>query len=162
MKGGLAHILALVLFLFAAGPAYSQIYQWVDENGVVHLSDRPPLVEQQVESLELAPYLPPAPDSSSTSAPGKQERTTGPEKKARRPGKTEIYITSWCPHCKKAVAFLRTKGVRFQIYDIEKDARAKKRMHELGGTGGVPFAVIRGTTVLGFSKKRYEEALGLR
>lgn len=35
-------------------------------------------------------------------------------------------------------------------------------MKALGGTGGVPFAVINGKKVLGFSAKRYKTVLGLR
>ena len=74
----------------------------------------------------------------------------------------EIYTTSWCKYCKKAIAFLKSNRVKFRQYDIEKDLNAAKRMKALGGTGGVPFALINGKSVYGFTPDRYRQALGLR
>jgi hypothetical protein len=34
-------------------------------------------------------------------------------------------------------------------------------MKSLGGTGGVPFAIINGKKVYGFSTKSYKQAFGL-
>jgi hypothetical protein len=54
--------LALVL---AAGVALAQAYRWVDENGVVHYSDRPQAGAEEVE-LETAPAIniPPRPTAT--------------------------------------------------------------------------------------------------
>lgn len=71
----------------------------------------------------------------------------------------ELYVTSWCPYCKKAQNFLNSKGVDFKLYDIEKDAGAAKRKNQLDPGRGVPFAVINGVKVSGWSKRAYEEAL---
>jgi glutaredoxin len=82
-------------------------------------------------------------------------RTTAP--------KVELYITSWCPWCKKAVEFFRARGIPFTEYDIEKDQAAARRHRELaGGRSGVPFAVINGQRIHGYSPEEYEMALQKR
>ncbi len=57
---------------------------------------------------------------------------------------------------------MRTNLIKFKQYDIEKDPNAAKMMFALGGTGGVPFAIINGKKVPGFSTSTYKHALGLR
>jgi glutaredoxin-like YruB-family protein len=73
--------------------------------------------------------------------------------------KVELYTTSWCPYCEKARGFLRAKGISFTEYDVEKDKDAARRLEQLDGRGGVPFAVIDGRGVHGFSEAAYERAL---
>ena len=68
----------------------------------------------------------------------------------------EIYITDWCPYCKKAIQFLRSLGISPKIYNIEKDAEARKRKDKLDSKPGVPFAIINGTPVHGFSESYYK------
>lgn len=72
----------------------------------------------------------------------------------------DIYITDWCPYCKKAIAFLRSKNIAFKVHDIEKNAEAKARKQKLTpGFTGIPVAVINGKILKGFSPSRYEKAL---
>ena len=73
--------------------------------------------------------------------------------------KVEIYTAVWCGACKKAKQWLRGKNIPFQEYDVENDADAALRMQKLGGGGGIPFAVINGSTIEGFSAYRYSSAL---
>lgn len=73
--------------------------------------------------------------------------------------KVEIYTAAWCGACKKAKQWLHEKHIPFQEYDVEKDGNAALRMQKLGGGGGIPFAVINGSTVEGFSAYRYSSAL---
>ena len=47
-------------------------------------------------------------------------------------------------------------------YDIEKDKQAARRKNRLTGESGVPFAMINGQPVHGFSPGAYERALGIR
>jgi glutaredoxin len=70
-----------------------------------------------------------------------------------------LYITSWCRYCKQARNFLRSRGIPFTEYDIEKDKRAAIRKKRLDKQKGVPFAIIYGQKVNGFSKELYEKAL---
>jgi glutaredoxin len=75
--------------------------------------------------------------------------------------KVEIYITSWSPLCKRAIRFLKTKGVQYVAYDIAKDKDAAKRKDALDSEKGVPFALINGEKIHGFSAEGYSAALNL-
>ncbi|MBI5888617.1 MAG: glutaredoxin family protein [Deltaproteobacteria bacterium] len=62
--------------------------------------------------------------------------------------KIEIFVTSWCPYCKKLLASLDANGIAYTKYDIEKDSNARAVYKSLGG-GGVPLTRIGSTTVRG-------------
>ena len=74
----------------------------------------------------------------------------------------EIYVTSWCPYCTQAIKFLRENRIPYIAYDIEKDSEAAKRKERLSPRKGVPFAVINGKKIYGFSAEVYSQALGLK
>ena len=76
--------------------------------------------------------------------------------------KVEIFVTSWCPYCKEAIEFLQVHRIPFAVYDIEKDKEAAKRKDRLSPNPGVPFAVINGKKIFGFSPHAYAEALNLK
>ena len=71
----------------------------------------------------------------------------------------ELYITSWCPYCQKAKDYLDEQGVEYRVYDIEKDAAAAKRKKQLDSRRGVPFALINGVAIHGWSEAAYARAL---
>lgn len=71
----------------------------------------------------------------------------------------ELYVTSWCPYCKQAIQYFRSRGIPFTAYDIEKDGRAAQRKNQLDSRNGVPFAVINGQKIHGFSPEAYERAM---
>ena len=60
----------------------------------------------------------------------------------------DVYITSWCPYCKKMLAFLNQNKIQYRSYDIEKDSSAYSVYKNLGGTG-VPVLNIDGQVVRG-------------
>ncbi len=72
----------------------------------------------------------------------------------------DLYVTSWCPSCRKARAYLKEQGIPFNEYDVEKDPDAARRRRSLDARSGVPLAVINGRTILGFSPELYRQALG--
>jgi glutaredoxin len=74
----------------------------------------------------------------------------------------EIYVTSWCPYCTQAIKFFKDNRIPYVAYDIEKDKEAAKRKEKLSARQGVPFAVINGKKIYGFSAQAYSEALGLK
>ncbi|MFA5073091.1 MAG: glutaredoxin family protein [Nitrospirota bacterium] len=73
--------------------------------------------------------------------------------------KVELYITTWCPYCQKAITFFESRGIVVTVYDIEKDRDAAVRKNQLDRKRGVPFAVINGKYVHGFSEPAYQKAL---
>jgi glutaredoxin-like YruB-family protein len=71
----------------------------------------------------------------------------------------EIYETNWCGYCKKAKEFFRSRGIKFKSYNIENDAAAARRMMTLTRRRAVPFVVINGQPIQGYSEQAYEQAL---
>ena len=49
--------------------------------------------------------------------------------------KVEIFVTSWCPYCKKLESFLKEKKIDYTRYDVEKDEAGAKIFEEIGGDG---------------------------
>ena len=70
----------------------------------------------------------------------------------------QIYMTDWCHYCREAQNYMKSRGIAFTAYDIEKDSAAHKRYIELGG-GGVPILVIGSKKMYGFSKEKFEYIL---
>ena len=70
----------------------------------------------------------------------------------------EIYVTDWCHYCRDAQNYMKSRGIAFTAYDIEKDRAATRRYIDLGG-GGVPILVIGSKKMYGFSKERFERIL---
>ena len=95
----------------------------------------------------LVNFLPPVADAESTVHRKDQQH------------EVELYVTSWWPYCDKAKSYLASKGIAFKVYDIEKDAAAAKRKKQLDPGRGVPFAIINGTKLSGWSQRMYELAL---
>ncbi len=145
--------LAAVVFLAAGGAADAAIYKWVDKNGVVSFQDTPP--PAGVDARVVTPSDTRLGDAGSVSVP----------KLVHRQGvsypKVELYVTSWCPSCKRAQAYLRSKNIPFTAYDVEKDRDAYRRRMQLDSRNGVPLAVIGSSKLLGFSAAAYDRALGL-
>jgi len=71
----------------------------------------------------------------------------------------DLYVTSWCPYCKQAETWLDQQGLEYQRYDVEKDKAAARRMYQLAGSGGIPFAIINGVAIKGWSPEAYAAAL---
>ena len=89
-----------------------------------------------------------------TSAVGSDAATSTQDKPS-----VELYVTSWCPYCTKAKAFFDQRGIEYQLYDIERDSAAAQRKQQLDSGRGVPFAVINGTAISGWSQQAYQTAL---
>lgn len=140
MKRTDAAVLALFLSLVFLAPGAAQMYKWVDESGVVHFSDQPPRGDASPGAVETRPTSRSRPESPAV----------------------ELYSTSWCPYCKRAREFLQSRGIPFVEYDVEKDRDAARRKGELDTRRGVPFAMINGKPVHGFSEALYRQALGER
>lgn len=146
---------AAILALALQGTAGAAIYRWVDENGVISFRDTPP-----PENPEKAEIIEVAPLPSNGTPPAGAGGAAAVDRPGRAAPKVELYVTSWCPYCKKAEAFFRSQGIPFTVYDVEKDSRAARRKNELDSRNGVPFAVINGQKIHGYSEAAYRQALG--
>ena len=61
----------------------------------------------------------------------------------------EVYSKDWCPYCKKAKAFLKSKGLQFEEIDINEDNNFEV-MQERTGNKTVPQIIINGQSLGGY------------
>ena len=149
-------LLALTLYLCTTAAA--EIYKWVDEKGEMHISDSPPPAAKSPGDMKV--YKDRQGDSPDTApAPLKKREESRPSFESKKRADVVLYTTSWCPYCRKARDYFRSRGIDFVEYDIEKDKEAAIRKKQLDSRGGVPFAIINGRSVSGFSASAYEKAL---
>ena len=142
----------------------TEIYKWVDENGAIHFQQSPPEnIKQPVTIKRLPTYQDNYRNNENTASkqPGTNTSSNNPTntQETYRESDVELYVTSWCPYCKKASEFFRSRGIPFTEYDIEKDQRASRRKKRLTKENGVPFAIINGQPIHGFKRAAYERAL---
>lgn len=156
-----------------SGGFAGEMFKWVDKDGIIHLSDSPPQERSKrtkIERIITPENRPPAPPRGDTKVRNPENKQSGqpaapaqePLRTVEQPRKTtgvEIFTTSWCSYCKQAIAFLKSKGIRYTEYDIEKDRDALKRKNSLDSSGGVPLALINGRIIRGFSRDAYDYAL---
>jgi glutaredoxin len=144
-KRTLLILLGLLLFLLHDVSA-DEWYRWVDSEGRTIISRKPPPKGTRELSRQTLP----------------QRETHSTEVRRSEPSRSpqvELYITSWCPACQKARAYLQRRGIPFKAYDVEKDPGAARRKKMIDPREGVPLAVINGQKILGFSAGAYQRAL---
>jgi len=153
-------IFVILILILTLGISSAEIYKWVDENGVTHYSDSPTqsipepteTENDEIQSPEPAPAEnPPLPDVSLDETQEDVVTVNTPT--------VEIYETSWCGYCKKAKNFFRSRGIDFVVYDIEKDQQAARRMMTMTNMRAVPYVVINGQGIQGYSEQAYALAL---
>ncbi len=131
----LTTVVVVFSLLFFVPQAFSKLYTWTDKSGKI-----------------MRTYYPPPADRIQTKSPSSSKQSV----KSQR---VELYVTSWCPYCKNAKDFFRSKGIPVTVYDIEKDKKAAARKKKLDASSGVPFAVVNGVKIHGYSPEQYAEAL---
>lgn len=154
--------LSLFVFLFlCTGVSFAEFYQWEDENGNVVIADYPPPANSgkkiKVHESENQPDNLSSPMENQTQSGKTSSGNTNVETK--KTNEIILYTTSWCPYCKKALDFFRSRNIPYTEYDIEKDRAAAERMKQLSGKSGVPFAIINGQKISGYAPGEYERAL---
>jgi glutaredoxin len=148
----------LALALYLASTAAAEIYKWVDDKGEMHISDSPPPTAKPAGKIEV--YKDTQEDSPGTPPPPvKNKGDSRPSLERKKKADVVLYTTSWCQYCRKARDYFRSRGIDFTEYDVERDKEAAARKRQLDGRGGVPFAVINGRFVRGFSASAYDRAL---
>ncbi len=58
------------------------------------------------------------------------------------PKKVTIYMTTYCPHCRKAKELLKQKNVAFQEVDLTNNAVERERLETQTGWMTVPMIFI--------------------
>lgn len=139
----MSKLIASVLLLLAPLAASAEVYRWVDEDGNVYYSDRKP-AGRSFEQVEVGPVN----SYESTTSDTPRPASSGPQ--------VTMYATSWCGYCARARKYFRDNNISFTEYDIEKDARAKRRYDQMGARG-VPVILVGNRRMSGFSEERFEQ-----
>lgn len=132
--------LILLFVVTVMSPAQAEVSIWFDSDGNSHdigsENDDLSAIENQAKPV----------------SPANKNQAVAPH--------VDLYITSWCPYCKKAIMFMHKNNIAFNAYDIEQDFNAAARKEKLAPDySGVPLAVVNGITIRGFSESKYREAL---
>lgn len=77
--------------------------------------------------------------------------------KSRGP-QVELYMTSWCPYCRKMESFLKRNNIKYRRYNIEFDRAANRRYKKMGG-GGVPLTKVGDYVIRGYDTRAVMRAL---
>jgi glutaredoxin len=139
-------------------PIYSQVYKWRDKDGnlVVSMSPPPPGVKSEKQNVSQAA-------NSNNDGTGKHSIQDVELARENRDIKVIMYMTDWCPYCRKAAKFLDSIGANWTQYDIEKDSDKNEEYLAKGkGETGVPLIDVEGILLRGFSEAGIKEALNKR
>ena len=151
-------LVCLIPLLLTSNFAWGDVFQFVDEGGKKHFVDKVEKVPPQFRGqLGTQKELPPI----SRSQPGREKLYEKDSYASEPQGKQiEIFVTSWCPHCKELESYLQQRKLAFTRYDIEESREGRDKYEQLGG-GGVPIVRIGTTTLRGFNPNRVDAALEL-
>lgn len=129
-----------ISLIFLTNTAHSEIYKWIDSKGEIHFGDKKP---QQFKTKKLKLKI-----NSYTSVSYDISKTDSGQN-------VVIYSAEWCGYCKKAKKYFKNNNIAFTDYDIENDARAKKRYKAMGGNS-IPIIIVGKKRMNGFSVKGFE------
>jgi len=142
--------LFLIIFFFAFIPsASSQIYKWTDENGTIRFSDSPP-AGIKVQKIQA--------DSGGAKTEATPATPGGAPKAEKRAVKVIMYMTDWCPYCRKAREYLQSLNVDLVEYNVEKN-REKAAEFKTKGGSGVPLIDVEGTVIKGYNQDSIKSAV---
>lgn len=143
----MALICAASLFIVAtASPSdAATLYRWVDDQGVVHVSENPPEGKMAVAQTVAG------------EASDKGPKVEGKKEFRVRPGEVTIYTTPTCPWCKRAKAWLQDNKIRYKEVDVTTDRNGHEEMVRISGQTGVPVIVVGGEVIVGFNQTRLNE-----
>jgi len=149
MKDKVIFISSFLLLCAFPWAASADIYTGKDSRGNTMHSDSPPaggrperqaVTEQRIErpSVKIAASQP--------------HGNTSVKTRHYKDIRVIMYMTSWCPYCKKAKDYINSLGVNLIEYDIEKDSSKNEEMlRKSGGGRGVPFIDVEGIIIRGYS-----------
>lgn len=66
------------------------------------------------------------------------------------PAKVVVYTTGYCPYCRAAKDFLRSKGVAFEEIDVGDDEKLREQLVRMSGQETVPQIFADGRSIGGY------------
>jgi glutaredoxin len=150
-------IVAILLVLLFACASVAQIYRWKDKDGNVVISSTPPPpgVKWEKRKLEVSREAP-----KTTADAAKPAARASGEKRPVSDIKVIMYMTDWCPVCKRAREYLKTLGVNVVEYNVDTDKQKEQEwIRKVGNKRGVPTLDIEGTIIQGLYGEKIQEAI---
>jgi glutaredoxin len=147
-------LLFSIAFIVAAASAQAEILKYTDSKGKTYFVDSEDKVPEPYKKQMGETKLPPISKMQSRT----YEKIENPLATTTGRKKIEIFVTSWCPHCRDLEAYLTSKNVQFVRYDIEKDAAGKAKYDQMG-VRGVPVVKYGSTVIRGFDRNQIEELI---
>lgn len=147
MKSFLIHTLLLAAVFMLPGPSHAaggKVYKWTDAAGHIHFSDRP-VDAVNSEEIKIRTFSDPG-----EMAPN-DENGSGSHA-------VKILTTTWCGVCRRAKAYLTSKGASFSEYDVETSDIGKREYQRLAGKG-VPIILVGKQRMDGFSASKLDAML---
>jgi len=120
-----------------------KVYKWTDAAGRVHFSDKP-VDADNIEEVKIRSFSGAADVILDGDDYGPRE--------------VKILTTTWCGVCKKAKAYLASKGIYYSEYDVETSEIGKQEYKRLEGKG-VPIILVGKQRMDGFSSSKLDEML---
>ena len=143
-------IIALCALLASIPASAQQIHRWVDAEGRVQYSDKPP---PGVASKPVAARI-----NSYSGTPVVSGTASAAAKTGQPRPEIKMYATDWCTYCRKAQAFFAQQGIRYAHIDIEKSEAGKAEYQRHGGRG-VPLILVGTQRMNGFSEEGLAQML---
>lgn len=138
--------LLYLLLAFAADPALagSGIYKVVGPDGRISFTDKSPdaAAGQTAEALKITTWSG-SPTAGSNLEPVKR---------------VTLISAQWCGQCTKAKAYLKSKGIAYDEWDIDVSDYARGRMKALNAKG-VPVILYQSRHLVGFSPESLDNLL---
>ena len=142
-----------------AGAHAETLYKVIGADGKTTYTDRPPADAKSTTAMQFsdAPSTP-LPDSVMRYQAELQKGMQGRLAQAKQLdaiGTVTLFSATWCGHCTKAKAYLRSKRISFQEFDIDTPSGGRAYF-EAGGKRGVPLLMAGGKRLEGFSDGAYD------
>jgi hypothetical protein len=155
--------ITIVLFsLFLPFAVFSEIYYWIDKQGVRHYTSSPPEKGEavgKVNKVATGTYIPePEPQSQNSSGGGD---TTKASIYANQPlPKVVMYTTPGVLACKTAKEWFQKNKIPFTEYDVKANADKMEEYRNLGGSG-FPLIMVGIYRLVGWDEKSVREFLAM-
>jgi glutaredoxin len=150
-----------------SAPVARTYYRYLDAEGSLHYVDAlervPEAFRASARPLSMgagsgdeAPRLTRAETSPTPHRPfaGFAVPQQPPARRARASAEVVVYSTSWCPWCRKTMAWLDEHGVEYENRDIEKNPAFRAELREKSGGTSIPVVEIDGQLIRGFNPGR--------
>lgn len=135
--------LLLLALAFCAQPVQAEIYKVIGADGKVSYTDKDPQsATAKTEKLKIQTYAG-APSVSSYN--GSVRKVT-------------MLSAQWCGVCRQARAYMVSRKITFEEWDIDQSEFARSKMREVGAKG-VPVILVGKQKMVGFSPEGLDDML---